>query len=149
MEAFALRRIQKENEIERLKSKKDEGDEHKMSQKEIDELNKQFGYPDPPTHVCAIGKPESAAVWWLFDESKEKEIIGWEIFRYRRDLNGSSWSMKGSISMKALSRKQVMLENLTNGFEYRFTVRSINTEGSSAESPPSNAVVIEASLPSK
>ena len=155
-----------------------------MSQEEIDALNRQFGYPEPPATVCAIGNPDQAAVWWIMGEEvdppcdepadgesifipegedpeefkaqleleqaekqRKKAIVAWEICRYRRELNGDEWSSKGSITIRALGRKQVMVENLSNGFEYRFTVRAINGNGPSSESKPSNTVVIEAKLP--
>ena len=95
----------------------------------------------------SIGQPDKAAVWWIMDPTADTDIVGWEIHRYRRDLNGTDWSLKGYLSMKALGRKQVMIENLTNGYEYRFTVKSINSLGPSAESQPSNTVVIESILP--
>lgn len=86
-------------------------------------------------------------MWWITNEKEEEEITGWEIRRYRRDLNGKAWSLKGNLNIKAFSRKQIMIENLTNGYEYRFTVCSINSQGVSAESNPSNTVIIEAMLP--
>ena len=157
----------------------------RMSQEEIIALNKQFGYPDPPVTVCAIGKPDQAAVWWIMgkeeeessesdeiddvnlfipegedleeykamlqqervEKKKRKTIIAWEICRYRRELNGNEWTSKGSITIRPHGKDQIMVENLSNGFEYRFTVKAINGNGPSAESAPSNAVVIEAKLP--
>jgi len=102
MEALALRRLMKENELAKIRV--DEESEHKMSQvyainssnliiplitckyfsriicveqKEIDELNRQFGYPEAPSTVCAIGRSGSAAVWWLMGEPAHEEgLIG-------------------------------------------------------------------------
>lgn len=55
MEKWAMRELKKAEEAEKNRKKNDEEEEHKMSQKEIDDLNRQFGCPAPPTHVCAIG----------------------------------------------------------------------------------------------
>ena len=120
---------------------------YKMSQEEMDRLNKSFGYPDPPTHVCAIGQPDKAAVWWIMPEDELPAVIAWEIVRYRRNMNGKEWSQKGSITIRPHARQQLMVENLSNGHEYKFTVKAINKQGPSKESVFSNAVVIESVLP--
>ena len=81
------------------------------------------------------------------EKQRKKTIIAWEICRYRRELNGKEWSFKGSITIRPHSKNQIMIENLANGFEYRFTVKAINGNGPSSESAPSNVVVVEAKLP--
>ena len=167
MEALAIIRLRQEAEKKQREEEAEMALSQGMSQEEIDALNLQFGYcfwniavltimfidflayfryPHPAVNVCAIGKVGSAAVWWSYSQD-ESGVIGWEIHRYRRSMNSKEWGHKGHLRVGVLSKKQVMLDNLTNGYEYRFGVRAINSEGVSAESKLSNIVVIEASLP--
>ena len=91
MEVFALKIIEKKNrKAAQLLAEGREYDdvlvEKKLSQAEIDEINRrEFGYPYPPSNCCSIGRPSSAAVWWTYPKEKTADIIGWEITRYRRD----------------------------------------------------------------
>lgn len=146
MEALAVLRLRQEAERKRLEEETEKALRTSMSQEEIDQLNISFGFPHPAVNVCAIGKPGCAAVWWSYDQDESK-IIGWEIHRYRRYINSKEWGHKGHLRIASVSKKQVLLENLTNGSEYRFGVRAINSEGTSGESVLSNTVVIESSLP--
>ena len=58
----------KKEEEKRRQLEKENEPPPPMSQEEIDALNRQFGYPEPPATVCAIGNPDQAAVWWIMGE---------------------------------------------------------------------------------
>lgn len=109
--------------------------------------------PDPPSTVCAIGRHESAEIWWTKDYGLEKgvEILEWEITRYRKDKkdNGKvSWSNKGSMIILQLGNiHQCVFFGLKNHSEYRFTVTIKTAEGYSMESRPSNMVYIDTPPP--
>lgn len=113
------------------------------------ELNRLLGLSDPPAQVFALGKDECAAVWWTM--SNEDELItGWEVHRYRKDKskpNEDAWHYKGYISYQTLIKNQTVIDKLSNDYEYRFTVKSINSKGVGLESSPSNAVMVEKPLP--
>lgn len=47
-----------------------------------------------------------------------------------------------------LEKKQFIVEELTDGYQYRFSVKAVNDRGASAESSKSGPVVIETPLPS-
>jgi hypothetical protein len=86
-----------------------------------------------------LGKDESAAVWW--SAAADDAITSWEIHRYRKDRSrpNGEWLYKGFIaSSAAMVKSQVIVNNLTNDYEYRFTVKSGNMKGMSLESTPSN-----------
>lgn len=77
------------------------------------------------------------------------EITSWEVHRYRKDktrANGE-WTYKGFTTFPKLNANQVIIENLTNDFEYRFTIKSVNIKGKSIESTPTNSCVVETELP--
>eukprot|EP01031_Cornospumella_fuschlensis_P029638 gene29638-35775_t len=109
----------------------------------------EFGFRPPPTLVFCAGKDKSAAVWWIYDDSVE-EILGWEVHRYRKDdkkKDSNAWQHKGFHYYTNLELFQVDIKDLTNDFEYRFTVKAVNQKGAGVESPPSNASMVEAPLP--
>ena len=62
--------------------------------------NNLFSYtsmlPDCPHAVRALGRDESAAVWWTYDKSSPNSvpITCWEIKRYRLESSGV-WTCKG------------------------------------------------------
>eukprot|EP00602_Paraphysomonas_sp_CaronLab_P008684 CAMPEP_0185036284 /NCGR_PEP_ID=MMETSP1103-20130426/29047_1 /TAXON_ID=36769 /ORGANISM="Paraphysomonas bandaiensis, Strain Caron Lab Isolate" /LENGTH=531 /DNA_ID=CAMNT_0027573779 /DNA_START=243 /DNA_END=1838 /DNA_ORIENTATION=+ len=117
-----------------------------LSPEKKEEMDRLFGFPEPPNLVYALGRHESAAVWWHYDD--DSDIIEWEVHRYRKDLTGDTWKHKGSMPVKFLKKiKQIIFEGLTNGREYRFSVKARNKQGYSRESPCSNSVLIEADLP--
>lgn len=67
------------------------------------------------------------------------------------------WKYKGFTRFDALLLEgqtnhqavpQVLIAQLTNDYEYKFTVKAVNAKGSSAESSSSNPVMVEAPLPS-
>mmetsp|Transcript_6039 Transcript_6039/g.11518 ORF Transcript_6039/g.11518 Transcript_6039/m.11518 type:complete len:610 (+) Transcript_6039:55-1884(+) len=108
--------------------------------------------PDPPSTVFAIGRHESAEVWWTKDYDLEKgtEILEWEITRYRKDRkNGKvTWSNKGSMVLLQLGKiHQCIFYGLKTHCEYRFTVTIKTINGYSMESPPSNMVYVDAPPP--
>eukprot|EP01034_Spumella_vulgaris_P026083 gene26082-32613_t len=137
--------------------------------KEKESLNRAFGFSDPPKHIHALGKDQTAAVWWDYTppvspepvegEEKEAEPVepdpnlatGWEVHRFRKDKSkpNGDWLYKGFTSYGDLEKTQVVVDSLTNDFEYRFTVKTINSKGVGSESLPSNPVMVEAPLPAE
>ena len=111
-------------------------------------LNKLLGFPDPPAQVFAIGKDECAAVWWRVEE--DETITDWEVHRFRKDKSRPEldiWHYKGFITFPNSLKTQTVVNNLTNDYEYRFTVKAVSSKGSGSESPPSDSVMIEKPLP--
>ena len=117
-----------------------------VSKDERVNLNRQLGFPDPPKQVFALGRDKSAAVWWIDDNP---EIIKWEVHRYRKDRTKPDglWYNKGYVMYEKLERTQIVCPELSNDYEYRFTVKGFNAKGGSFESEPSNEVMVEAPLP--
>jgi hypothetical protein len=116
--------------------------------KERLELNRMLGFPDPPAQVFALGKEECAAVWW--SEPNDDTITGWEVHRFRKDRSkpeADVWQYKGFISYTNLLKTQVVVNQLTNEYEYRFAVKANSSKGTGAESAPSNPVMVEKPLP--
>ena len=144
MEQFALRKVKE------AESKKEKQLNHTrappLSPEKQEELDRLFGFPPPPDIVYALGRDSSAAIWWNYDD--DTNILDWEVHRYRKEMKGGLWQHKGVITVKFLKRiKQVLFDGLTNGREYRFTVKARNASGSSKESKYSNAVLVDSSLP--
>ena len=75
----------------------------------------------------------------------DETIIGWEIHRYRKDRG--VWYLKGSRPFGKLDKYAVTVDHLTDGCEYRFTVKARNRIGLSPESEQSNPVMVEQPLP--
>jgi len=119
--------------------------------KEKIELNRILGFIDPPQQVFALGKDECAAVWWTESEIETPDpITGWEIHRYRRDKtkpNKDIWHHKGHVEFPPMVKNQAIINELSNDYEYRFTVKAVNTKGVGVESEPSNPVMVEKPLP--
>lgn len=112
------------------------------------ELNKLLGFADCPSQVFALGKDECAAVWW--PEVDDETISAWEVHRYRKDRsrpNEDIWQYKGFISFPDMIKTQTIINQLSNDYEYRFTVKSVNSKGAGTESSPSNPVMVEKPLP--
>ena len=108
--------------------------------------------PDPPSTVRAIGRHESAEIWWTKDYGLKKgtEILEWEVTRYRKDKKDGkvTWSSKGNMTLYQMGRiHQCVFLGLKNHSEYRFTVTIKTEEGYSMESTPSNIVYIDAPPP--
>jgi Ca2+-binding EF-hand superfamily protein len=119
-------------------------------------LNLLFGFPEEPSGCFALGKEGlSAAVWWTYTSivTSLDDIIGWEVLRYRKDFNHSPnqppvWQYKGSHHFPVLEKFQVIIPDLGDGYDYRFSVKAINQKGKSLESSFSNTILIETALPS-
>jgi len=154
MDALAALQIAKRKKLEAITLREEESRIQKETMKVTNkghqhQMNQMFGLPNPPKQVYAIGKDSSAAVWWLFDDNVD-DILGWEICRYRKDHtkpDDSTWFFKGYNQYPSLPRLQMIIEELSNDREYRFTIKSINSKGPSVESEPSNIVMVEAQLP--
>lgn len=107
-----------------------------------------LGFSDPPAQVFALGKEECAAVWW--SEVEDEAIIGWEIHRFRKDKSrpeADHWHYKGCATFTNLLKNQAVINQLSNDYEYRFTVKAVSAKGPGAESTPSNPVMVEKPLP--
>jgi len=66
------------------------------------------------------------------DADEEEEIshdINWEVRRYRRDTPTGPWLFKGASFMGVLNKCQVIIEDLANDFQYRFSVRARDHRG--------------------
>lgn len=89
-----------------------------------------IGRPDPPTAVTARSDaPETALVSWTPGANNGSPISEFEVF----------WSGGGDSQSCGLVTS-CRIDGLTNGVEYRFTVRATNARGPSADSAPSNPV---------
>lgn len=147
MEALAARQLQKQKTASSLNtpptSAKVQSPQERLA------LNRLLGFADPPAQVFALGKEECAAVWWTLSVDDES-ITGWEVHRYRKDKSRPGedvWHYKGYISYETLVKNQTIIDQLSNDYEYRFTVKSINAKGVGLESAPSNPVMVEKPLP--
>ena len=108
--------------------------------------------PDPPSTVAAIGRHESAEIWWTKDYGLEDgvDILEWEVYRYRKDKKDGkvTWSNKGSMKLLQIGNiHQCKFFGLKNHCEYRFTVTIRTAEGYSMESRPSNMVYVDTPPP--
>lgn len=148
MEALAAKQLQKQkaalnNNSAAVPAAKVQTAEERLA------LNRLLGFADPPTQVFALGKDECAAVWWVV-AVEDESITGWEVHRYRKDKskpNEDVWHYKGFIAYQVLVKNQTVIDKLSNDYEYRFTVKSVNSKGVGLESNPSNAVMVEKPLP--
>lgn len=145
MEALAAWQIKKKRAAEATKAAEEEKlVEREYSKEDQIRINRIFGFPDPPEKVFCLGKDGCAAVWWVYEDLEG--IVGWEVWRYRRD-GDDSWQCKGCVSFETLSPLQVVINDLTNGFEYKFAVKAINGKGTGVESVLSNGVMVDSPLP--
>lgn len=109
--------------------------------------------PEPPSRVYAIGRNESAEIWWTKDYGEITsihDIQEWEITRYRKDKKEGKtiWNNKGSMKLLQMGNiHQCKFIGLRNHSEYRFTVSIKTEEGYSMESSPSNIVYVDAPPP--
>lgn len=144
MDALAAWQLKKKKELEEKNAAQTVTESaRKTTFEEEKKLNKLFGFPDPPPKCFSLGKEGAAAVWWTYEEMDG--IIGWEVYRYRKD--GKVWQNKGCVQFETLSPLQVIVPDLKNGHDYRFTVKAINAKGPGLESPPSNSVYVDSPLP--
>lgn len=154
MEAFAAHQSAKRKRAESIaaaESAKLASAKRRSREEEI-KFSVALGFLPPPTHVFAAGKDESAAVWWMVDGLNLEGKVGWEVHRYRRDASldrddPAAWQYKGLHAYTDLPMLQVNITELTNNYEYRFTVKTVNEKGAGLESPPSNPVMVESPLP--
>lgn len=151
MEALAAKQLKKQKFEAAVATKTPAGPPEKDPldiARERLELNRALGFPDPPAQVFALGKEECAAVWW--SAANDETVIGWEVHRFRKDRSrpgADHWQHKGFVTFTDLLKNQVVINELCNEFEYRFTVKALNTKGTSMESEPSNPVMVEKPLP--
>ena len=104
--------------------------------------------PDPPSTVFAIGRHESAEIWWTRDYGLDEgqDIVAWEITRYRKDKKNKNptWSPKGCMTILQMGKiHQCVYHGLKSQCEYRFTVTVKTADGYSLESRPSNTVYVD------
>jgi Ca2+-binding EF-hand superfamily protein len=161
MDALAELQLKKKKakEKEQLKKQAEIEQKRASSTENIEEqrrLQLLFGFPEEPSGCFALGKDSlSAAVWWTYTSTVTSldDITGWEVLRYRKDFNHSPcqppvWQFKGAHQFPVLEKFQVIIPDLGDGYDYRFSVKAINQKGKSLESSFSNTVLIETSLPS-
>ncbi|RYY84141.1 hypothetical protein EON63_09780 [archaeon] len=152
MEAFAALQSNKKKQAKQVEEVIEAEKARKSKEVPFEEAVKrsiEFGFAPPPTLVFCAAKDKSAAVWWIYDENIE-DIVGWEVHRYRKDdkkRESTVWQHKGFHFYSNLELFQVDIKELTNDFEYRFTVKAVNQKGAGVESLPSNASMVEAPLP--
>jgi hypothetical protein len=148
MEALAARQLQRQKAEAPTEGSVPLFVDAGQSAKERLELNRTLGFADPPAQVFALGKDECAAVWWSVIE--DESITSWEVHRYRKDKTKPHldiWHYKGVTAFPHMMKNQTVVNNLANDYEYRFTVKSVNSKGSGVESMPSNPVMVEKPLP--
>lgn len=88
--------------------------------------------PDPPRHVVAKAGDESAAVAWVKPAESDEAV---EIDGYVVTANPSGITVETDENDTL-----VIVEGLTNGIEYTFTVATFNENGIGAVSEPSNPI---------
>lgn len=151
MEAYAAKQIQKKKKQDaRTAIQSSESTDSVVAQRnelEQEELNYYFGFPKPVKEIHAVGRDKSAILWWRYDFD-DSRLTGWEVFRYRKAYNKQDeWSLKGSVNLSRVDNNRYVFENLTNNYMYRFSIKAINSKGSSPHSVFSDEVVVEATLP--
>jgi hypothetical protein len=112
------------------------------------DLHRLLGFPSPPAQVFAVGRESCAAVWW--SETGDSSVSSWEVHRFRKDKskpNADIWHFKGFTLFTGLLKNQVIVDQLTNDYEYRFCIKSVNDKGVGVESDFSNGVMVETPLP--
>ena len=83
----------------------------------------------PPDGVYAIGRENSAAVWWTHS-TDDRLCTTWEIHRYRKDLG--EWNYKGMLRIDAIDlagRNQTIVPHLSNDKEYKFFIKAYSDLG--------------------
>jgi len=123
-----------------------------QTMKDRNSLNRILGFADPPEHVYALAKDESAAVWWTEsgEGGADESIVSWQVQRFRRDKSRPTediWHAKGVNTYDAMPKNQVLVYGLSNDQEYRFTVAAVNIKGPGGMSDASNGVMVEKALP--
>ena len=111
---------------------------------ENDDLEVDMKDPNAPTDFLYMH--DSIRIPIIRKVHLAETIISWEILRYRKDAN--DWNYKGTTEIGVLEKYQYLVEHLTDGYQYRFTVKARNRIGLSPESSPSNPVMVEQHLPS-
>jgi hypothetical protein len=103
--------------------------------------------------VFAVGKAESAFIWWITDLSLDDTnvITGWEIYRYRHYPGSDKqddWLYKGKTLVAGFENRSCTVQSLHDGCLYRFSVRCLYAHGPpSVESKYSTSCFIEDALP--
>lgn len=103
-------------------------------------------YIDPPTAVYAIGRADSACIWWTPKDGTLNDTVAWEIHRFRCD--GGEWKFKGIVNAEALDKTQFVVRNLSENKQYKFSLKAVSDKGVGFKmSVMSNAVMVEQALP--
>eukprot|EP01041_Mallomonas_annulata_P004539 gene4539-9006_t len=112
----------------------------------LDDPREEF--PKPPDECFCSPRSGSAFVWWKA-QNDCSTVTEWEIHRHRRDPGKSGeWRTKGFTVHNHHSKiYRVLVEDLPNGFEYRFSVRARKNDDASNDSPFSNIIFVDAPLP--
>lgn len=150
MEAFARRQLEKKQSQKLINLVVESPKKAFSTPEDIESFNISVGLPRRPKAIHALGKNESAAIWWEWTHSLEG-ILGWEILRYRKHARSpydGEWQYKGSLVIKKPDQSRTIIDELSNDSYYRFTIKAINSKGSSSESEPSNEIIVEQPLPS-
>jgi len=140
-----LKKLKKnQKKAEKKKNKKKAEKEELEAELNAGAEEKEKIDPNLPTDIIHLGG--KIEVKDLRKVTFAETIIGWEIHRYRNDKG--DWKYKGFKVLDHLDRYQCIIDELTEGFMYRFTIKARNRIGLSPESEESNPVIIEKALPS-
>jgi hypothetical protein len=104
--------------------------------------------------VFAVGKAESAFIWWITDQLSSNDdnmITGWEIYRYRHypgSDDRDEWLYKGKTLVVGFYNRSYTVQSLHDGCLYRFSVRCLYADGPPLEESKYSAVCfIEEAIP--
>jgi len=133
-------KVKEQLKIEQEQTKRNRAIKKKMANRV--KPNHELGLPEAPIKVAASASDGTAGVWWTPGPTNGANVVQFHVRRYRLDgepmvlqsleegdqpkvqTSGEPddmWHFKGSTAVPADTHK-VMIKNLTNGKQYRFSV---------------------------
>ena len=93
--------------------------------------------PAAPSQPTVSGGDRQVTLTWTAGGNGGSAITGWKVLKH----DGSAWEGTWTpIPNSGANTARHTVTGLTNGTEYKFKVRAVNTNGDGAESPESDAV---------